>query len=82
MKNYRPFDAISAYKGNVIMIHGDNDITVPCSVSENTFANLTTNNKKMVIISSANHGFGLWNNHMEQSKELTDETINYFKENL
>ena len=39
-------------------------------------------NKKLVVVDGANHGFGLWDNHMEQSKELVDETTEFLKEYL
>lgn len=83
MFRYHPYDCVTNYNGNVIVVHGNQDITVPVEVSENTYAHLTTNkNKKLVIVDGANHGFGLWDDHMEQSKILTDETTAFILENL
>ena len=83
MFHLKPYEGILSYQGNVILCHGTKDDMVPFETSERVFQNLTTKgNRKFVVIENANHGFGLWDNHMEQSKQLTDSTIEFFKENL
>lgn len=83
MFQYKPFDSLSNYQGNVLLVHGDSDLTVAYDVSVRAYNGLTTQkNKKFVTIHQANHGFGLWDNHMEQSEQLTNETIQFLKENI
>lgn len=83
MYRYHPFDCLTNYQGNVILVHGDQDITVDCQVSQRAFQYLTTKkNKKLLIIEGANHGFGLWDQKMEQSKRLTDQTSAFILENI
>ena len=83
MELYNPLDGLNGYEGNAIVCHGDKDITVSLDTAYLAIDNLkNVKNKKLVVIKNANHGFGLWDNHMEQSKELVDETTNFFKEYL
>ena len=75
MIRYDTLDCVRRYKGNVIVVHGDADITVDISVGKRAYQHLTTDkNKELLIIENANHGFGLWDNHPEQSKRLVDKT--------
>ena len=80
---YNPYDGLNKYDGNAIVVHGDKDITVDLNIGKLTYQQLNNaKNKKLVIIKDANHGFGLWDNHNEQSQELVDKTSQFFKENL
>ena len=72
---YDPLDCVRSYKGNVIVVHGDADITVDPAVGRRTYELLTTEqHKELVIIENANHGFGLWDDHPEQSEQLVSKT--------
>lgn len=83
MEIYNPLDGLNGFVGNAIVCHGDKDDTVTLDTAYLAINNLTkAKNKKLVIVNGANHGFGLWDNHMDQSKELTEETIKFFKEYL
>ncbi|MBQ6559875.1 MAG: alpha/beta fold hydrolase [Erysipelotrichaceae bacterium] len=78
MMKHDTLDCVKHYEGNVIVVHGDADITVDVSVGKRTYQTLTTDKKKeLVIIENANHGFGLWDDHPEQSKQLVDRTARF-----
>lgn len=83
MELYNPLDGLNCFTGSVIVCHGDKDDTVVLDTAYLAIDNLiNAKNKKLVVVNGANHGFGLWDNHMEQSKQLTDETTKFFKEYL
>lgn len=83
MEYYNPLVGLNNFKGNVIVCHGNKDITVDISTAYLAIDNLqNAENKKLIVIDGANHGFGLWDSHMEQSMQLVDETTKFFKEYL
>ena len=83
MELYNPLEYLNSFEGSAIVCHGDNDFTVVLDTAYLAINNLTkAKNKKLVIINGANHGFGLWDDHMEQSYELVDETTKFIKEHL
>ncbi len=83
IKNYNPVDCMKEFQGNVLICHGTSDETVSVDVSRDCWDSLTTNGAtELLLIENANHGFGLWDNHMEQSKILTDSTISFLKKNV
>ena len=69
------------YDGDVIIVHGNADITVDPKIAYNCYGNLTTSGKKKLeIIHGANHGFGLWDDHPEQSERLVYVTSEFIEE--
>ena len=83
MEGLSPEKGLSEYKGAAIIIHGDEDDTVPFSASENAYARLkNAKEKRFVKIEGADHGFGAWNDRPDLSRQLTDHTIAFFEENL
>ena len=71
------------FDGNVIICQGLADDTVVPETAQQCYDNLTTQgDRKLVMIEGANHGFGLWDDHMEQSAILTDSTIQFILKNL
>ena len=76
--DYSPVLAMKKYSGNVIVVHGTADSTVDPSVGKRCYTNLTTQKEKeLVLIEGANHGFGLWDDHMEQSEILVNKTADF-----
>ena len=74
---------LKQYKGNVIIVQGEGDITVQPFVAKRAYDSLTTEgNRKLVMIPEANHGFGLWDNRMGQSAILVGETAEFLLRNL
>lgn len=83
MEEYDPSACLSQYKGACIVVHGDEDITVPLSTGKNSYDRLTRAAKReLVIVSGADHGFGAWNDRPDLSAQLTDSTIRFFRENF
>lgn len=81
--DYKPEDLMKEYKGAAIICQGNKDESVKPETTD-IIKNSLVNAKKveMLLIDGANHGFGLWDNHPEQSKTLVDGTFKFFKENL
>ena len=83
MFGYDSVGDMKKYDGNVIIVHGDADITVDPKIAINCYNNLTTEKrKKLEIIPGANHGFGLWDDHLEQSERLVDVTSEFIEDCL
>lgn len=81
--NYDPVEAMKEYDGNVLICHGSSDGTVDVQASRDCWESLSTEKEsELLIIEGADHGFGLWDNHMEQSKILTDTTIEFLYRNI
>ena len=83
MENMSPVEGLNGYTGDAIVVHGDKDITVPYEQAFDTYASLIhAEDRKLLTVEGADHGFGAWDDHPELSKQLTDNTIAYFKEHL
>ena len=83
MESRSPIEGLKEYTGSAIVVHGDQDITVPYEHAHDTYASLIhAEDRKLVTVAGADHGFGAWDDHPELSKQLTDSTIAYFKEHL
>ena len=83
MEGLSPEKGLSEFAGAAIIVHGDEDVTVPISTSENAYERLENAKKKRFLkITGADHGFGAWNDRPDLSKQLTDNTIAFFEENL
>ena len=83
MFGYDCVEDMKKYDGNVLIVHGDMDITVYPKVAYDCYNNLTTTGKKKLeIIPGADHGFGLWDNHPEQSERLVDVTSRFISDCL
>ena len=81
--NYDSVGDMKKYDGDVIIVHGDSDITVDQKIAIDCYNSLTTSGKKKLeIIPGANHGFGLWDNHPEQSERLVNVTSDFIEECL
>lgn len=78
--DYDIYDCLSNYEGNAFVVHGDKDITVDLNIGLKAYELLErTSYKDILIIKDADHGFGLWDNHMEQSEELVTNTYEFIK---
>ena len=83
MVEYTPCELLKPFTGAAIVVHGDKDDTVEPEVGLKTYNALENARvRKRVVVKDANHGFGQWDNHPEQSKQLVDCTSEFFKENL
>ncbi len=83
MKNCKPSKGLSEFKGAAIIVHGDEDVTVPYKTATDTYAILNkAKERKLCTVKGADHGFGAWNERPDLSKQLTDNTIAFFEENF
>ena len=80
---YDALSCLSSFKGNALIIQGDNDTTIAYDNCTNIYQNLcSTNNKKLIIIKGADHGFGLWDNRKQDNDRLLTETEQFMLENM
>lgn len=83
MEYRNPLIGLNSYQGSAIIVHGTKDNTVVFERAKESYRNLlSAGNKKLVAIENADHGFGAWDQHPELSRQLTDETIRYFRSQL
>ncbi len=83
MEEKRPSTGLKNYEGSVLVVHGDQDDTVPYRIAKLGYAKLEkAKKKKLCCIRGADHGFGAWNGRFDLSKLLTDETVSFFRENF
>lgn len=80
MEEFNITDCLNNYRGNVLIVHGDKDITVPLQVSIQAHDKLiNSNDKELLIIKNADHSFGEYKVDSPISKKLTDKTIIFLK---
>lgn len=83
INDYDIYESLNKYSGSVIVIHGDKDDTVSPSVSKEAYRQLmNAKSKELVLVKDADHGFGIWDGHPEQSDELVNKTCDFFKKYL
>ncbi|MBQ9424673.1 MAG: prolyl oligopeptidase family serine peptidase [Erysipelotrichaceae bacterium] len=83
MEEYLPMEGLKEFGGSAILVHGDEDVTVPYEVSVKAYEQLVNaKERKLVTVKGADHGFGAWNGRPDLSKILTDSTVTFFKEHL
>ena len=83
MEELSPVKGLNEFEGNAILVHGDEDITVPYDVSLRAYEELKcAKDRKLVTVKGADHGFGAWNDRPDLSKQLTDATVAFFKEHM
>ena len=71
------------FNGNILIIHGDKDTTVPLEESKKLYDSLQNcEDKKLKIIKGADHGFGLWDQRIEDSEELIMSSFGYLKKHI
>ena len=74
---------LKEFEGCALVVHGDEDDTVPYSVAKHSYECLEKARiRKLVTVHEADHGFGQWNGRPELSKQLTDATIAFFEEHF
>ncbi|MBQ1900183.1 MAG: prolyl oligopeptidase family serine peptidase, partial [Erysipelotrichaceae bacterium] len=80
MASCKPSVGLSNYTGCAIVVHGDEDVTVPYATAETAYELLSkARERKLCTVHEADHGFGQWNERPELSKQLTDDTIAFFE---
>lgn len=83
MEAYDPAECLRQYRGSCLVVHGDQDVTVLPRIGQQSFDNLIkASTRKLVIVHEADHGFGAWNERPDLSAQLTDNTIEFFREHF
>lgn len=83
MESYDVLQALNQYKHDLLIVMGNKDDIVKPEVIDKA---LTFINKdchfNYIYMDHANHGFGLWDNHPEQSEKLVNSTIKFIERRL
>lgn len=83
MEEKKPSVGLKNYKGAAILVHGDEDSTVPYRIAELGYVSLKeAKERKLYCVKGADHGFGAWNDRPDLSKQLTENTVSFFKEHF
>jgi len=83
MDQYNPITAINEYQNNLLIVQGNqDDIVKPALINEVIKQINARCHFNYLYMDHANHGFGLWDEHPEQSEKLVKTTVSFFKHNL
>lgn len=83
MQETKPLEQLTKFEGPVLVIYGDKDNIITPEVSEAVVsAAAKSSDAKSHKIEGADHGFGLFSEEPELSKNLTDTTIEFFVNSL
>lgn len=75
-----PLKDISNFKGNILVVYGGNDTTVPVELNEALIA--STKYAKGVLVPNANHGYGFYSNQPDVTETVEDSFAEFFAQNL
>lgn len=76
----KPLDAIGAYKGPMLVVHGDKDVVVPAAVNEAVVAAYPK--ASIVLVPEADHGYGFYSGQPDVSALVESSFADFFAENL
>jgi pimeloyl-ACP methyl ester carboxylesterase len=80
MKESKPLENIENFQGNILVLYGDMDTTVPMEESESVVS--AHPNTVGVMIANANHGYGFYSDQPDVTEMVEDKTAEFFVENL
>lgn len=75
-----PLDGISAYKGAMLVVHGDKDTVI--TPEENQAVVAAYPAASIVTVPEADHGYGFYSDQPEVTKLVQDSFATFFGENL
>lgn len=75
-----PLDGISAYKGAMLVVHGDKDTVI--TPEENAAVVAAYPAASIVTVPEADHGYGFYSDQPEVTKLVQDSFATFFSENL
>lgn len=75
-----PLDGISAYKGAMLVVHGDKDTVI--TPEENQAVVAAYPAASIVTVPEADHGYGFYSDQPEVTKLVQDSFATFFSENL
>lgn len=76
----KPLDAISAYAGPMLVVHGDKDTVVPADVNEAVVAAYPA--AKIVLVPDADHGYGFYSDQPAVTALVDGSLVDFFAESL
>lgn len=76
----RPLDKISAYEGEMIVIHGGKDVVVPSAINEAVVAAYPA--ATIVLVPDADHGYGFYSDQPEVSATVEGALADFFANSL
>lgn len=76
----KPLDAISAYTGPMLVVHGDKDTVVPAAVNETVVAAYPA--ATIVLVPNADHGYGFYSDQPDVTKTVESSFADFFAKNL
>lgn len=79
LKASTPIKNISNYKGSMLVVYGDKDITVSNDVDK---AVIAAANAKSVVVPNADHGYGFYSDQPDVTAAVQDSFASFFVENL
>ena len=83
MDHFDPISAIRAYQNNLLIVQGNQDDIVKPEIINDAIKQLNERcHFNYLYMDHANHGFGLWDDHPEQSEKLVKTTVSFFKHYL
>jgi len=83
MEESNPLDALSSFKGPLLVLHGDSDTVVTSNVTDAVVAAATSSQEvQHHVIAGAGHGLGLFSNNQQYSSEAVDTTVQFIGERL
>jgi len=80
MKESKPLDNIDNYDGDMLVLYGEMDTTVPVEESESVVSAYP--NAEGVKIPNANHGYGFYSDQPDVTEMVEDQTADFFSENF
>lgn len=83
MAKYDPLAALNTYKDNLLIVQGNKDDIVTPTIINKALRYVNKEcNFNYLYMDHANHGFGLWDEHPEQSAKLVKATTKFFERYL
>jgi dipeptidyl aminopeptidase/acylaminoacyl peptidase len=76
----KPLETISAYKGAMIVVHGDKDTVIPPAQAEAVVAAYPS--ASIVLVPEADHGYGFYSDQPDVSALVESSFATFFSENL
>ena len=76
----KPLDAISNFKGDMLIVYGDKDVVVPAEVNKAVAAAYPA--AKVVVVPEADHGYGFYSDQPDVSALVESSITEFFAESL
>lgn len=83
METSTPIDAVKDYAGPVLIVNGSKDDIITADVVSSAMVGFENSQSVWrYTVMGADHGFGIFSNEPNLTKEAVDTTVNFFKMNI